>query len=186
MTKFRSGNGAAWLDLLATLNGRYRERQADALDSPGRLREWLREYGIEPTGAVTDADLQQARAVREALHRTAGAALHDRPPNAADLRLLDEVLAGDKPLRLRRGSAQLGVARPATAAEALARLTRDAVQDLAGPRRGELHACGDDTCSGIFLDATGRRRWCSDQTCGNRMRVRAHRARVGSSGRRPS
>jgi predicted RNA-binding Zn ribbon-like protein len=182
VTKFRSGNGAAWLDLLATLNGRYRERQVDALDSPGRLREWLREYGNEPTAAVTEADLHNARTVREALHRTAVAALENRPPSAADLRLLDEVLAGDKPLRLRRGGAQLGVTRPATAAEALARLTRDAVQDLADPERAELHACGDDTCSGIFLDGTGRRRWCSDQTCGNRMRVRAHRARVSSTG----
>jgi predicted RNA-binding Zn ribbon-like protein len=178
VTKFRTGNGAAWLDLLATLGGRYRDRQVDALDGPAQLRAWLRANSLEPTGAVTLADLDDARALREALHRTAAAALGDRPPEAGDLRLIGHALAADQPVRLRRDAARLAIARPATAAEALARLARDAVQDIAGPRRASLHACGDDTCSGIFMDTTGRRRWCSDQTCGNRLRVRAYRART--------
>ena len=181
MTKFRTGNGAAWLDLLATLGGRYRERQVDALGSPALLRQWLREQGMEPSGAVTGADLHQARAVREALHRTTAGALRGLPPNAAEIRLINAALAADRPVRLRRDRTAVAITRPATAAEALARLTRDAMQDLSGPNRGHLRRCGDDTCSGIFLDATGRRRWCSDQACGNRMRVRAHRARVAAS-----
>ena len=72
------------------------------------------------------------------------------------------------------------IARGLSAADALraGRLVRDAVQDLSGPRRAHLRACGDETCSGIFLDHNGRRRWCSDERCGNRVRVRAHRART--------
>ena len=182
MTKFRTGNGAAWLDLLATLSGRYRGKHVDALDSPARLREWLRERTMEPTGPVTEEDLQQVRGVREALHRAAVAALRAQPPSAQDMRVIGAALAADEPVGLRRDGPRLAIARPATAAEALARLTRDAVQDLAGPQRAHLHACADDTCSGIFADATGRRRWCSDQTCGNRMRVRAHRARAAATG----
>jgi predicted RNA-binding Zn ribbon-like protein len=61
--------------------------------------------------------------------------------------------------------------------EALARLARQSIDDLTGPTRGRLRACGDDTCAGIFLDDTGRRRWCADERCGVRARVRAHRAR---------
>jgi predicted RNA-binding Zn ribbon-like protein len=178
VTNFRRGNGAAWLDLLATLGGRYRARQVDALDSPARLRAWLRLNGMEPSGAVTEADLAQVREVREALHRLAVAAVNDEPPSGADVRLIDAVLRADTPLQLRRAGTWLTTARPATVPEALARLARDAVQDLTGPQRAQLHACGDDTCSGIFRDSTGRRRWCSDQTCGNRIRVRAHRARA--------
>jgi predicted RNA-binding Zn ribbon-like protein len=178
VTQFRTGNGAAWLDLLATLAGRYRDRQVEALDSSARLRAWLREHGLEPTGAVTDADLVQIRTVREALHRAACAALRDEAPDAADVREISRALRADRPVQLRQGRAGLRMSRPATAAEALARLTRDAVQDLAGPRRAQLHACGDQTCSGIFIDTTGRRRWCSDQTCGNRIRVRAYRSRA--------
>jgi predicted RNA-binding Zn ribbon-like protein len=178
VTKFRSGNGAPWLDLLATLGGRYRARQNDALATPALLREWLSQHDLEPIGAVHEDDLAAARELREALHRMAVAALRDEPPAPADRRRVAGALAADRPLRLNPRAPGLSVARPATAAEALARLARDAVQDLTGARRDQLHACGDDTCSGIFLDTTGRRRWCSDQTCGNRLRVRAHRARV--------
>ena len=179
MTRFRTGNGAAWLDLLATLGGRYRDRQLDSLEGPAQLREWLREHALEPAGAVTEDDLDRVRAVREALHRIAAAALEDERPNATDIRLISDTLQADRPVRLRQAASGFRLARPATVAEALARLTRDAAQDLTGPRRAQLHPCGDHTCSGIFIDTTGRRRWCSDQTCGNRVRVRAYRARTG-------
>ena len=32
--------------------------------------------------------------------------------------------------------------------------------------------CDDETCAGIFIDHSGRRRWCSDERCGVRARVR--------------
>lgn len=178
MTGFRSGNGSAWLDLLSTLSGRYRTEQEEAFDRPARLRDWLRGHGLEPASAVTEADLRGVREVREALHRAAAAAVRGGVPAGEDVRRLDRALASDQPLRLLQDEAGLAVGRPATTAEALARLVRDAVQDLAGPRREHLRFCGDDTCSGIFLDPTGRRRWCTDQACGNRLRVRAHRNRV--------
>ena len=76
------------------------------------------------------------------------------------------------------GPLMAAVGRPETAEEALGRLARNAVHDLSDPYSPQLRACGDDTCSGIFLDPTGRRRWCSDERCGNRLRVRAHRARA--------
>jgi predicted RNA-binding Zn ribbon-like protein len=112
------------------------------------------------------------------LHRTAAAALRDEAAKPGDLRVIKHALSADRPLQVRADRAGLTLSRPATVAESMARLTRDAVQDLGGPRREQLRACGDDACSGIFLDPTGRRRWCTDQTCGNRMRVRAHRTRT--------
>lgn len=182
METFRSGNGAAWLDFMVTLSGRYRARPVDALADPPALRAWLRANDLEPTAAVTADDLAGALATREALHRLTVATLRGTAPAAGDVRTVAAALAEDRPLHLAPGG-RLALRRPASVAEAVGRLVRDAVQDLAGPRRDELHACGDDTCSGIFLDGTGRRRWCSDQTCGNRMRVRAHRAhRAGRDG----
>ena len=177
-TTFRTGNGASWLDLLATLTGRYRTAQVDAIDSPTMLRAWLREHGLEPSATVTTDDVQRVGVIREAIHRTAAASLRGERPDPADVRRLEHALDADQAIRVRLGRSGLAVGRPATAQEALARVTRDAVQDLTGPQRERLHACGDDTCSGIFLDHTGRRRWCSDERCGNRMRVRAHRART--------
>jgi predicted RNA-binding Zn ribbon-like protein len=177
VTQFRSGNGAAWLDLLAQLAGRYRERQVDAIDNPAALRDWLRVYGLEPTGAVTAADVERFQAVREVLHAAAAATLRGDRVKLSDVRVLADALQADRPIGIRGTSDGLAIVRPGTATESLARLVRDAVQDLSGPQRTHLRPCGDDTCSGIFFDYTGRRRWCSDERCGNRLRVRAHRAR---------
>ncbi len=40
-----------------------------------------------------------------------------------------------------------------------------------------VHACPGQECGWLFLDRTGRRRWCTMAICGNRAKVRAHAAR---------
>lgn len=40
-----------------------------------------------------------------------------------------------------------------------------------------VRACPGDVCGWLFLDRTGRRRWCSMSSCGNRAKVRAHATR---------
>jgi predicted RNA-binding Zn ribbon-like protein len=179
MERFRRGNGAAWLDLLSTLYGRYRNEQHDDIGTAERLRAWLRELDLEPAGAVTPADVTQAAETREALHRLAVAAVRGDRPAAADVRRLNAVLQREQALQVSAGDGGLRPRRPASAEDALARLARQAVVDLSGRGAGTLRACGDDTCAGIFLDHTGRRRWCTDLSCGNRSRVRAHRQRTG-------
>jgi predicted RNA-binding Zn ribbon-like protein len=185
MTEFRTGNGADWLDLLATQVGRYRPRQVELLPDPATLNAWLAEHGMEPVAAVRASDLESARSLRESMHRAAAATLAGETPAPADVKLLRTALAADQPLRVRRTAGGLAVGRPADVAEALGRLARQAATDLTGPNRDRLHACGDDTCAGIFLDHSGRRRWCSDERCGVRARVRAHRARARSGSSRP-
>ena len=180
MERFRRGNGAAWLDLLSTLAGRYRDEQVDGIDTAETLRAWLREFDLEPVGAVTTEDVAHAAQTREALHRLAVAAVRDVRPAATDVRRLNEALERDEGLQVSSGKAGLRPLRPASVNDALARLARQAVVDLSGRGVGTLRACGDDTCASIFLDHTGRRRWCTDLSCGNRTRVRAHRRRVGS------
>lgn len=174
---FRTGNGAAWLDLLATRRGRYRSRSDDDLADSAALDSWLARFATAPARRSGADDLETARQLREALHGLAVATLRGDPPRRADVTTVNRVLAVDAPVRLRTRGGQLAAERPADAVQALADLAREAVRTLTGPDREHLHACGDDTCSGIFLDRAGRRRWCSDERCGNRMRVRAHRTR---------
>ncbi len=107
------------------------------------------------------------------------AAEHDgRSCAAADLRVVDDALQHSAPLRVGRASGALHAHPPADLDEALSRIAAELVSDLTGPRRSQIGFCDDDTCSGFFVDPTGRRRWCSSQRCGTRMRVRAHRARA--------
>jgi predicted RNA-binding Zn ribbon-like protein len=178
MEDFRTGYGRDWLDFAITLVDRYGASPHDLVDTPARLRSWLSEWGLAPTGPVTDDDVVRARALREALHGLARAAATDEPSSAGDVRVVNASLQDALPVELRRSAGAVTVGRPATTSEALARLARQAVDDLAGPNRPRLRACGDDECSGIFVDPTGRRRWCSDERCGVKARVRAHRARA--------
>ena len=49
----------------------------------------------------------------------------------------------------------------------------DAVALLADPARiARLHRCPGRDCGWIFLDVSGRRRWCSMDTCGSREKMR--------------
>jgi predicted RNA-binding Zn ribbon-like protein len=178
MERFRRGNGAAWLDLLSTLAGRYRDEQVDGIDTTESLRAWLREFDLEPAGSVTADDVAHAAETREALHRLAVAAVRQVRPAPADVRRLNTALERDEGLQVSSNEEGLGPRRPRSVDDALARLARQAAVDLSGRGAGTLRACGDDTCSSIFLDHTGRRRWCTDLSCGNRNRVRAHRQRA--------
>jgi hypothetical protein len=49
---------------------------------------------------------------------------------------------------------------------------------LTGPSLAHVRICPGESCGWLFLDARGRRRWCSMATCGNRAKVRAHAARA--------
>jgi predicted RNA-binding Zn ribbon-like protein len=181
--EFRTGYGRDWLDFAMTNVGRYSDAPVDLIDTPGRLRAWLAEWGLEPVGRVTVEDVASARSLREALHGVARATASDTRPSGDDVRVVDRCLSSDAPLRLHQGAEALRPSRPRTTQEALARLARQAVDDVTGPHPARLRACGDDECSGIFLDPTGRRRWCSDERCGVKARVRAHRARARAATR---
>jgi predicted RNA-binding Zn ribbon-like protein len=63
--------------------------------------------------------------------------------------------------------------------DALARLAEPLVAEIAGGRPERLRICANDACRWVFFDAspTGRRRWCSMASCGNRAKAARHRAR---------
>jgi predicted RNA-binding Zn ribbon-like protein len=178
MEDFRTGYGRDWLDFAVTLLDRYTEVPHELVDTPAQLRAWLTEWGLAPAGPVTEDDVARAQRLREALHGLAKAAATEQPSARRDVLVVDASLLDDAPLELRRTGGTVASSRPATTRQALARLARQAVDDLTGPNRVRLRACGDEQCSGIFLDPTGRRRWCSDERCGVKARVRAHRARA--------
>jgi predicted RNA-binding Zn ribbon-like protein len=55
---------------------------------------------------------------------------------------------------------------------------RAAAEFLLSDRRDAVRACPGRGCGWLFLDPSGRRRWCSMATCGNRAKQRRHAERV--------
>jgi predicted RNA-binding Zn ribbon-like protein len=172
----RCETGATWLDLVATVSQAYGPAAIEHLSSASRLREWLATQNLRPKVDPVEADLIRARELREALRGLALATVHGEPLPRDNAAFLGKVLADDQPLKLSIGP-RLEIRPPATPRAALARIARQAAEHLAGPAAMTLHTCADPVCGMLFLDAGGRRRWCSADVCGVRSRVRAHRQR---------
>lgn len=176
--RLRYDTGASWLDLVATVSRADGPAPKERLYDLDRLREWLAAERLLPATDPAEADLDLVRDVRRTLRDLAEAAARSAPPPTAATARLNEVLAGEQPVSVRVStSGELTVNQPATVAEALARVARQAVDHLTGPVAATLRMCSDDECSMVFIDPAGRRRWCSAETCGVRNRVRAHRER---------
>ena len=48
---------------------------------------------------------------------------------------------------------------------------------LVSPAHARVRACPGGGCGWLFLDRTGRRRWCTMATCGNRSKAKRFAAR---------
>ena len=146
------------------------------------LGEWLagRFERLEPAEA-TERDLTDALALRAAIDRLSVAAADRQPLDPDDVDTINLFGATpDVPPALAGGRRQAGAGRLRTG-QALSSLARDAISILAvEPER--IRRCDADDCRRVFRDEsrTANRRWCSMQRCGNRAKVRAHRARAAA------
>jgi len=160
----------------------------DGLLVPADLDHWLGERFEGLTGGASERELVDARALRDVLARLAVAAADGDAPGADDVDTLNLFAAlPDVPPALAGGRRRAGAARVRTA-QALASVARDGVRvlDSVGFAAGEgarLRRCQNPACGLVFLDESraASRRWCSMQRCGNRAKVRAHRARRGEA-----
>jgi predicted RNA-binding Zn ribbon-like protein len=153
----------------------------EVLRSPADLTAWL--ANRLPSTAAADRDLADARTLRGAIGRLALAARAGSQADARDIDLLNLYAATpDIPPRLAGGGLQAGRTEP-RAAQALSTIARDAVALFSGTTPGRIRGCDAEDCDILYLDTSraGNRRWCSMQRCGNRHKVRAHRARASRS-----
>lgn len=119
-------------------------------------------------GADDPAVLRRALAFREALY---AACLDPRPGSAWDA-VAAEAERAAAAATLRPG----GWSLPRTAELPLLAFARAAAELLTTPH-ARIRRCPGDGCGWLFLDARGRRRWCTMATCGNRAKARRHAAR---------
>jgi predicted RNA-binding Zn ribbon-like protein len=152
----------------------------DALLDADAVERWGARLGIAGAPGGPEERVL-ARELRTALHLIFSALAQDREPDRFSLSRLrlayaQAVAAGtfdrddtggfalrwhdDEPRRVRFAVAA------------------DAVALLADPARlARLHRCPGRDCGWIFLDTSGRRRWCAMETCGSREKMRRMYAR---------
>jgi predicted RNA-binding Zn ribbon-like protein len=163
---------------------------SDALATPEGLAAWLTERGLlarEHT-PLTAADRELAISLREAL-RSLMLANNGGP--------LDSSAAAQLDATARRGKLRVSFAddvsvslTPAVAGlpAALAQLVVPVAEALRDGSWARVKACRASDCHWAFYDHSRNRSgvWCDMAVCGNRTKVRAHRARITPHPRRPA
>jgi predicted RNA-binding Zn ribbon-like protein len=149
-------------------------------DVAASVRRRAREHPAAARAALRSAVSYRDAIYATALDRGAGpdwdrvASEAEQAAAAAELELIGGRAAWRVP-------ASVGLRAP------LASVARAATDLLSTEPADAIHACPGEACGWLFLDRTGRRRWCTMSTCGNRAKARrfAERARASSRARRP-
>ncbi|GHB10972.1 hypothetical protein GCM10010330_76160 [Streptomyces tendae] len=171
---FVCGNPA--LDFAATLRAR-RSTRFEMFATPDRLDAWYLESGIVDTvlpGGETD--VEQATIVREAIYELVTARRLGEEFDEDALNVLNEAA------RKVPATPQLtpsGRRTEATPEQALSTVARHAVELLSGPDVPLMKECGNPECTRVYIDRSRgtRRQWCGMDSCGNKIKAAAYRAR---------
>lgn len=151
--------------------------QTDALRTQDMLGRWGRRLDLLDDDAepASGPELRRARALRDAVHHLFSAISRDEKPAKKDLDTLMKtyveavnhasLLAGEDFYRLDWPLQDPRRIRYAVATDALA-LVRDP------SRVKQVSRCPGRGCGWLFLNTSGRRRWCSMSTCGSREKMR--------------
>ncbi len=147
--------------------------------APEDLGIWLRARIDRIDPQLTERELSDALGLRAAIAALAVCALKHEAGSEADVDILNLFAAmPDVPPVLDGGSRQAGASR-LRAQQGLSSVAREAIRIFGGDAADRIRQCSADDCGLVYLDTSrsGNRRWCSMQRCGNRAKVRAHRAR---------
>lgn len=174
-------SGSLALDF-AYSGGLDRPEESQPVADAAALNDWLVERFPDVAPTAGEREFRDATGLRSAIGRLARQASRGETLAPDDVDVVNLFAATpDIPPVLPGGGRQAGRtnARPH---QALGTIARDAVR-LFGPEAdGRIRECSADDCDLVYLDTSrsANRRWCSMQRCGNRAKVRAHRARAGA------
>src|SRR4051812_29027042 len=151
--------------------------QADFLRTSDILGRWGRRLGLlsDDAKSASEAELRRARALRDAVYRLFSSISRDEEPARKDLDVLisnhmeavkhASLLPGEDFYKLDWPARDPRRIRYAVATDAIALL-----QDPSRLKR--VSRCPGRGCGWLFLNTSGRRRWCSMSTCGSREKMR--------------
>jgi predicted RNA-binding Zn ribbon-like protein len=158
------------------------EPEMDALRVPDELTVWGRRLGVlgRSSRAPSWAELDAVHELRLAVYRVFAAIASGEPPPPQALELIAReqgraVRAGRLAERDGAWRLRFPVNDPASVRHAVA---DDAARLLADPDGlDRVRRCPGPRCGWLFYDHSGRRKWCSMDTCGSRAKMRALYAR---------
>jgi predicted RNA-binding Zn ribbon-like protein len=155
---------------------------SDVLTTRPSLGIWGARMRIPTPRNPPAGELRDARRLRDTVYRVFSAIARERTPDARDLEMLRDTFAvavgagglerdGDR-WSWSWAAAEQRAVRFAVAADAVALL-----QDH--ERLARVSRCPGARCGWLFLNASGRRRWCAMSACGSREKSRrAYRRRA--------
>jgi predicted RNA-binding Zn ribbon-like protein len=158
-------------------DGHVDPERTDVLRTEHTLGRWGRRVDLlrDDAEQASAAELRRARALRDALHRLFSSISRDLKPARKDLDVLmsnyveavkhASPLAGEDFYKLDWLARDPRRIRYTVATDAIALL-----QDVSHLRR--VSRCPGRDCGWLFLNTSGRRRWCSMSTCGSRDKMR--------------
>ena len=160
---------------------------ADLLASPGSLQSWLVRRNLIARGErLTEADVERALSVREALRQLA--ASEDTPVAAlgrgARSRVNDAIAGASVELRFATDGLRLVPTGAAPLDRALGVLLSLAVSAMLDGSWSRLKSCPGRHCGWVFYDRSRNNsgRWCSMTVCGGREKARSHYRRHRTRG----
>jgi predicted RNA-binding Zn ribbon-like protein len=187
--------GHAALDFVNTVDSRGGMWGPDYLMSFQDLADWALRAGLvdqlernvllqeaATSSSAAGIELQNAKELRETLHRIFSAEARGSFCDQGDLDYLSDVFRrAALQRRLQKGTHGIAWSNvPAATLAAIAdRIGLSAIELLTSRhQRRPVRICQGRNCGWLFLDRSrgGHRRWCSDKTCGSAARVRKFRA----------
>ncbi|HCT76995.1 MAG TPA: hypothetical protein DGG94_05375 [Micromonosporaceae bacterium] len=159
----------------------------EILSSPADLVTWLAGSWLGDTKVViSEPELAQFKRFRDTLWVIARAVVHGDMPSPADLAYLNSCTGNVPEPQIDPHTRQSYWRAPVSGAQVIGAAAREAIDLLSGEQR--LRECSAHDCYLLFVDTSraGNRRWCSMERCGNRSKVRSHRARINGPSTDPS
>ncbi len=178
---FREGmpflGGRLWIDLVNTRS----DALGDLVSSPDGWQKWAATAELEPA-ADAPFEAKEARELRSALARLFDPLIEGNRPPADAIGVINSHLrrAASFP-QLSANESRLAFQQiPVEPLSAVGEIAVDFANFIAaGFEPARLRHCSGEACSLVFYDSSrnGARRWCSMEVCGNRHKVKSHRAR---------
>lgn len=182
------------LDFTDTVDWRTSDHAKEGLEGYDDLVAWSVKKGVllqdeakrvgrlaEENPSVKSKVMKDAYRLREAIYRIFSAVYHNRMVDQGDLDVLNEILSrglARRKVDLAKGGFEWAWRDDLSAEVMLYPLAKSAADLLTSEDLTRVKECANEEqgCGSLFLDfSKGQtRRWCSMQSCGNRMKFRTY------------